>query len=79
MNEHGPIAIRLCRDRVLPAREDVRPPENCHGRVLVVRQRQEAVALPPLYGVQCLGPSDPEIVEVDWEGLWVEAPQGAVD
>ena len=52
--------------------------ESCHKRVLVVRQRQEAVTPPPRYGAQGLGPLDPEAVEADWEGLWMEAPEGAV-
>ena len=64
-----PVAVGPRRGRVLSVREDVRPPERGHERVLVVRQRQEAVAPPPLYGVQGLDTSDPKTVEADWEGL----------
>ena len=64
-----PIAVGTRRGRILPAREDVRPPESGHQRMLGVRQQQEAVAPPPLYGVQGLGTSDPKTVEADWEGL----------
>ena len=44
----------------------------------MVQWRQEAVAPPPLHGVQRLGPSDQEAVEEGREGLRVEASKGAV-
>ena len=82
-----PAAAGPCRDWVLYAREDVRAPESFHELELVVRRLQK-VAPPHLYGVQSLGPSDPERIgknygwkhprapSVRW--LWREVATGVV-
>ena len=72
------LFVRACCDWALPARENDRPPESCHGRLLEARQRQEGAAPPPLHGAQGLDPPDPEAVEDGREGLRVEASEGAV-
>ena len=52
-------------DRVLPPRQDDRPPEARDGRVLVVQLWEEAVTAPPVYGMQSMGSPNQGTLETD--------------
>ena len=78
---HGPMVLPAAHglrgDRVLPPRRNGRPTAFGHGRVLVVKLREAAVAPPSFHGASGLASPDQGPVAEDWSGLQVGAPKGA--
>ena len=72
-----PALVRARGDGSLLSRAHVRPPEVSHERLLVVQLCQEAVAAPPVYGVQGTEPTDQGAVEESGKRLWAGTPEGA--